>query len=124
MVLAGGIKALSDPGSVWNLLKALADRQDESALSEPEAWGLRLAGEVLAESVALEDINPRQPKDIPQNSNGDASGIEYTPHLAAKERVDAGHYLAKIGDPRQALTAVDAMPFLSRTCRCFFYGAG
>lgn len=123
VVLAGGIKALSDPGSVWNLLKALADRQDESSLSEPEAWGLRLAGEVLAESVALEDINPRQQK-IFHKIQMAMPEVLSTRHLAAKERVDAGHYLAKIGDPRQALTAVDAIRFCHVPAGTFFMGRG
>ncbi len=123
VVLAGGINARSDPGPVWNLLKALADRKDAAELTEPEAWGLRLASEILAESVALDGLNPRQQK-IFNTIQSAMPEVLATPYLVAKERVVVGRYLNKIGDPRAALTDVDAMRFCPVPAGSFFMGQG
>jgi formylglycine-generating enzyme required for sulfatase activity len=123
VVLAGGINALSDPGPVWNLLKELVDRKDAAELTEPEAWGLRLASEILSESVALEEMNQRQRK-IYNKIQIAMPGVLSTSHLVVKERADVGRYLGKIGDPRTALTDVDMMPFCLVPAGPFFMGHG
>ncbi|SEQ77836.1 hypothetical protein SAMN05421690_1001119 [Nitrosomonas sp. Nm51] len=62
VILAGGIRVLCEPGPVWRLLQALTERDGYQELSRCEAWGFRLAGEILAESVALSDLNPKREK--------------------------------------------------------------
>ncbi len=123
VVLAGGINALSDPGPVWGLLKALTEREAVAELTEPEAWGLRLAGEIIAESVALDAMNLRQQKIFNKIQNA-MPEVLITRHLVVKERVDAGRYLGRIGDPRTAITDVDAMPFCHVPAGPFFMGQG
>jgi predicted NACHT family NTPase len=123
MVLAGGINALSDPGSVWNLLKALANLKDEAELTKYEGWGLRLASEILSENVALDGMNQRQQK-IFNKIQAALPEVLMTRHLVAKERADVGRYLGKIGDPRKAITDVDAMRFCYVPVGPFFMGQG
>ncbi|MDR4513812.1 SUMF1/EgtB/PvdO family nonheme iron enzyme, partial [Nitrosomonas sp.] len=123
VILSGGIHALPDPGPVWVLLKALTDREDTETLTEPDAWGLRLAGEILAESVALSDLNPKRQKIFNRIQHILPEALT-TPHLAARERVDIGCFLGKIGDPRAAVTDVDAMPFCHVPAGPFFMGKG
>lgn len=123
VVLAGGIHAESDPGSVWNLLRELSARKDPAVLTQQEAWGLRLAGEIVAESVALGDMNPRQQR-IFKKIQTALPKVLSTPHLAIKERVDVGRYLGRMGDPRPEVMDVDAMRFCYVPKGEFWMGLG
>ena len=110
VVLAGGIRSESDSASVWNLLKELSILQDNKELSEEDAWGLRLASEILAESANLKDMNPRQ-KSIFEKIQNALPKVLGTSKLLAKERVQTARYLARIGDPRPEVMDVDVMNF-------------
>lgn len=123
VVLAGGIHAESDPGSVWSLLRELSARQDAAVLTQEEAWGLRLASEIVAESVALGDMNPRQRR-IFKKIQTALPEVLSTPHLDVKERVDVGRYLGRIGDPRPEVMGVDAMRFCYVPKGEFWMGRG
>jgi formylglycine-generating enzyme required for sulfatase activity len=122
VLLAGGYYAQTDPRSVWELVDALSPQPQSGVETTEAAWGLRLAGEILAESLSrarlkldhqtiLERIRDR----LPALLAGDA--------LTAAERVAAALHLAVIGDPRPAITTLDAMAFCRVPPGPFFLGA-
>jgi formylglycine-generating enzyme required for sulfatase activity len=109
VVLAGAIHAEDEQmaGLIDALIKGITQ---ECELSLEQSWGLRFAGEILAENI---------------NQNSESDELDYcrqdlqsflpklliSPTLKAAERVAAGRHLAKIGDIRPEITELDAMPF-------------
>jgi formylglycine-generating enzyme required for sulfatase activity len=122
IVLAGGIKAHKEPGPVWQLLDYLFP-QPVDALGRADAWGLRLAGEILAENLRHDGLNRKQAVIFKQIRQGLPAAL-CTPHLKAVERVAVGNYLAAIGDPRQEVMEVDAMLFCHVPAGAFWMGKG
>lgn len=110
VVLAGGIRSESDSASVWSLLKELSAFQYDKELTKEKVWGLRFASEILAESANLADMSPRQKKIFEKIQNA-LPAILGTSLLPVKERVQAGRYLSRIGDPRQGVLDVDSIQF-------------
>jgi len=123
VVLAGGIRSKSDVQSVWGLLKELSLYNDLNALTKEEAWGLRLASEILLESASLVDKTPREDK-IFRKTQTALPYLLGTENLPAKERAQAGRNLARIGDPRPEVMEVDAMQFCFVPKGEFWMGRG
>ena len=110
VVLLGGMKSLKDSDPVWNLLDELIEEGDGEYTSQHQAWGMRLASEILADSLDRSNLKRRKLRmfEIIQKALPDLLG---TKDLPARERVAIGNYLAEIGDPRPEVHDVDAMPF-------------
>jgi|CXWL01.1.fsa_nt_gi formylglycine-generating enzyme required for sulfatase activity len=123
IVLLGGIKALKEPGPVWELLDALTQRDEKIVNQVADAWGLRLAAEILAESLKRDNLNRRQQRILTAIQQA-LPGILITDCLPVTERVAVGSYLAKIGDPRPEVNTVDAMRFCPVPAGPFFMGKG
>ncbi|MBK8455149.1 MAG: SUMF1/EgtB/PvdO family nonheme iron enzyme [Thiofilum sp.] len=122
VVLAGGIKAQKEPGQVWALLDSLhpAESNDDAL---PEAWGVRLASEIMAENVRHTELTKRQER-IFQRIRSALPQALRTPHLLAVERAAIGRYLAVIGDPRPEVMTVEAMEFIPIPAGQFWMGQG
>jgi len=120
VVLAGAIHA--DDEQMADLINALIkDITQDSELSVPQSWGLRFAGEFLAENInqniesdelgyCLADLQAFLPKLL----NSDT--------LKAAERVIAGAHLAKIDDTRSEIMDIDNMPFCLVSAGEFYLG--
>nr|CAA6812010.1 MAG: Unknown protein [uncultured Thiotrichaceae bacterium] len=123
VVLLGGMKSLKEPGPVWDFLKALVEESEGEKAAEQQAWGLRLAAEILAESLNRDNLNRSQRRTFTaiQQALPDVLGTAY---LAAQERVAVGNYLAEIGDPRPEVLNVDEMPFCYVPAGVFSMGGG
>ena len=110
VVLLGGMKSLKDSDPVWNLLEELIEEGNGEYTSQHQAWGMRLAAEILVDS--LDRSNPKRKKlrtfETIKQSLSDLLG---TADLPARERAAMGYYLAEIGDPRPEVHDVDAMSF-------------
>ncbi len=123
IVLAGSIDSFKQPGPVWNLVNSLVPKPVNSeSMTLLQAWGLRLAGEILADNLDRHELSPKH--------EGIMASIQQSlPHLLrssvlnAAERVAAGLHLAKIGDPRQEVLDVDAMAFCPVPAGPFFLGS-
>ncbi|MEN9503863.1 MAG: hypothetical protein RI964_3148 [Pseudomonadota bacterium] len=121
IVLAGGINAQTNPRPVWDLLAALYPVAEAS--SKETAWGLRLAGEILAENLKSDQVG-RIHKPIFERICAALPQTLITPHLPAVERAAIGRYLAIIGDPRTEITTVEGMEFLPIPAGKFWMGKG
>ncbi|MES9903494.1 MAG: SUMF1/EgtB/PvdO family nonheme iron enzyme [Sedimenticola sp.] len=109
IVLAGGINAQKDPGPIWDLVeKLIYSEGDES--NQFLAWGLRLAGEITAESLKFENLN-RKHRKIFEELQSKLKNILGSEQLPAIERATIGRYLSIIGDPRKEIMTVDEMHF-------------
>ncbi len=86
------------PLGVWELADALAF---EDGAEEPaqNAWGLHLAGHVVAESANLEQVSPRNRRRL-EDLRQRLAVLLGSAALPAKERALAGDNLASLGDPR------------------------
>ena len=108
ILLLAGIKSMSDQEAVGDLMEALYP-DDTQELTLKQQWGLRLAGEILADNLDrqnlpdwLEEVAERIRQALPKLLQS---------QLSAEERVAAGRYLAKVDDPRKEVMDVDAMQF-------------
>ncbi|MCX7099594.1 MAG: SUMF1/EgtB/PvdO family nonheme iron enzyme [Methylococcales bacterium] len=109
VVLAGAIQKGKE--EMANLLKALyAGIDDEKPLTVAQSWGLRLAGEILAENFDTKS-QTRALKHCQLQLQNLLPKLLATETLSAAERVTAGRHLAKIGDIRSEIKNVDAMQF-------------
>ncbi len=86
------------PLDVWELADALSF-DDDSADSLTNAWGLHLAGNVVAESADLERVSPRNHRWL-EGLRQRLAGLLASTQLPATERALAGSNLARLGDPR------------------------
>ncbi len=121
IVLLGGIKSQKEPGPVWDLIKALSQNGEEP--DQEQAWGLRLAVEILAENLKHKDLNRKQQR-IFENIQTALPDILPTQSLPAKERASVGNYLSQIGDPRADVNSVDHMLFSLVPAGRFYMGQG
>jgi formylglycine-generating enzyme required for sulfatase activity len=122
VLLAGGCYAGTDARSVWDLVDAL---HPEAASADPTpeaAWGLRLAGEILAESLPRARLKPAHQR-IHDRIRDGLPGLMAGDALPARERVTTAPHLAVIGDPRPEITTLDAMAFCRVPPGPFFLGA-
>ena len=87
----------------WGTLALVDSLAFEGPRSEPQevAWGLRLAGQALAESLNLENVNDQNRKRL-DDIRHRMTDLLHSPHLPATERALAGDHLGKLGDPRFA----------------------
>jgi formylglycine-generating enzyme required for sulfatase activity len=108
VVLLGGMKSLKDPDPVWDLLEELIEEEDYTP--KQQAWGMRLAAEILAESLDRSNLKRKKLRTF-DNIQQTLTHLLGTPELPARERAAIGNYLAEIGDPRPEVHDVDAMPF-------------
>ena len=117
----GGIKSIKEPGPVWDLLEALNDLPD--ATQQQQAWGLRFAAEILADSLHIENLNRKQKK-IFKPIQQALPAMLATAQLPMVERAAIDRYLGKIGDPRDEMQHVDHMRFSYVAAGHFYMGRG
>ena len=123
VLLAGGIKAIKEPGPVWSLVDALYPADATSSdVSEQDAWGLRLAGEIVADNLKREQLSRKNERILARLQSSLPAALRCA-ELPAVERVQIGDHLADIGDPRLEITAVDAMAFCFVPAGPFFMGS-
>ncbi len=124
VVLSGGINALKDASSTWDLLDKLCPER-HNRFDEPMAWGLRLAAEIMAESLNLrpDDLSDWELEVLERIRSALLQAL-ITPHLPAIERAAIGRYLAIIGDPRPEIMTVEEMEFLPIPAGKFWMGKG
>ena len=123
VLLAGGIKSMKEPGPVWGLVDSLFPVVSESSeLCNEDAWGLRLAGEILAENLKRNQLSAKR-AGILKRIQLSLPGLLRTKHLQATERVAAGRYLARIGDARAGVSELDSMQFCYVSPGPFFLGS-
>ena len=110
VVLLGGMKSLKDSDPVWSLLEELIEAGGGEYTSQHQAWGMRLAAEILADSLDRGNLKRKKLRTFEtiQQTLPDLLG---TTDLPARERAAMGNYLAEIGDPRPEVHDVDAMSF-------------
>ena len=108
VVLLGGMKSLTDADPVWNLLDELNDEGEYSDIQQ--AWGMRLAAEILADSVGRHNLKRSKLKTF-KSIKHNLLHLLGTTNLPARERVVIGNYLSEIGDPRPEVYDVDSIPF-------------
>ena len=123
VLLAAGHHANS--AQAWQLADALypeAEFEPEALVTAEDAWGLRLAAEVLAESLPKEKLKRRNER-TRERVRGDLPRLLGGCALPAIERITAGLHLAQLGDSRSAAIALDAMPFCRVPAGSVFLGA-
>lgn len=100
VVLAGGINAQKEASPIWDLLDTLCPERD-NGFDAQTAWGLRLAAEIMVESLTLhpEEMSDWELEVLERIRTALPPALR-TPHLPAVERAAIGRYLAIIGDPR------------------------
>jgi len=101
VLLAGAKAARGTPGPAWQLARELCYRDPGDPDIRPaDAWGARLAGQVIVEAVDLSrkisEANRRQ-LELLRRWHVDLLGTGLFP---ARERALAGKTLAVLGDPR------------------------
>lgn len=122
VVLAGGIDAEAKPRPVWDLVDALYPEETDS-LTQEDAWGLRLAAEIMADNLNVSQI-ARIHKLIFERIRSALPKALRTAHLSSVERAAIGHYLAIIGDPRPEVMTVEGMQFVPIASGSFWMGRG
>lgn len=122
VILAGGIDAESKPRPVWDLVNELYLEVVEH-LTPADAWGLRLAAEIMADNLNMEQVG-RIHKPIYERIRLALPQALRTSYLPAVERAAIGRYLAVIGDPRPEVMTVEAMEFMPIPAGKFWMGKG
>ncbi|WP_295429209.1 SUMF1/EgtB/PvdO family nonheme iron enzyme [uncultured Thiodictyon sp.] len=124
VLLAGGFYVGTDARSVWDLVDALSPDAAPPALPmcREDAWGLRLAGEILAECLPRERLK-RAHQQIHDRIRDRLPDLLAGTALPAAERVAAALHLGRIGDPRPGVLDLDAMAFCRVPAGSFFLGA-
>ena len=110
VVLLGGMKSLKDSDPVWLLLEELIEEGDGEYSSTHLAWGVRLASEILADSLDRSNLKRKKLRTFESIRHATAALLGAA-DLPARERVIMGDYLAEIGDPRLEVNEVDEMLF-------------
>ncbi|MEZ5537534.1 MAG: SUMF1/EgtB/PvdO family nonheme iron enzyme [Thiolinea sp.] len=125
VVLTGGIDAQTTGASdSWELLDTLCPERD-NGFDAQTAWGLRLAAEIMVESLNLHpEEMPDWQQDVLERIRNTLPQALRTPHLPAVERAAIGRYLAVIGDPRPEVMTVEAMQFMPIPAGKFWMGKG
>jgi formylglycine-generating enzyme required for sulfatase activity len=122
VLLAGGIDAHAKPRPVWDLVDALYPEAVDS-LTPEDAWGLRLAAEIMADNLNMSQVG-RIHKPIYERIRSALPAVLRAPQLPAIERAAIGRYLAIIGDPRPEVMTVEAMEFMPIPAGKFWMGKG
>jgi formylglycine-generating enzyme required for sulfatase activity len=112
----------ADKAPAWDLAKALypePEPEPPANLTPEDAWGLRLAAEVLAECLPQENLKPGNRR-ARERVRRDLPRLLAASTLPSAERVTAGLHLARLGDPRPGALTLDAMEFCRVPAgRCF-----
>jgi formylglycine-generating enzyme required for sulfatase activity len=122
VVLSGGINAQKDASSTWDLLDKLCPERHKG-FDAQLAWGLRLAAEIMVESLRLDDLAEWEQEVLERIRVALPQALS-TPLLPAVERAAIGRYLAIIGDPRPEIMTVEAMQFCDIPAGKFWMGKG
>jgi len=126
IVLTGAIYA--GKAGMTDLIEGLLGKelcenhQMEQELTLEQSWGLRLAGEILAENIG-QNPEGRAVRACQKNLQHWLPQLLASNTLPAKERVDAGRYLDKITDTRTEIMDVDHMQFCLVPAGEFFLGS-
>ncbi len=126
IVLAGAIYA--GKAGMTDLIKGLlgkellSNHQAGQVFTTGQSWGLRLAAEILAENMS-QNLEGRSVRACQKKLQGLLPELLAANTLPAKERVDTGPYLAKIGDPRPEIMHIDSMQFCKIPAGEFFLGS-
>jgi formylglycine-generating enzyme required for sulfatase activity len=124
VLLAGGHKVKNDPDPIWSLVESLLDNgeENEEQGTDQEAWGLRLAVEIIADN--LDYTKPiRTGRRILRMLKPRMTTLLTSSRLPAKERAEAGSHIAAIGDPRSGVMDIDGMEFCYLPKGEFFLGS-
>lgn len=109
LLLAGAKAGGGTPANIWTLARELSPLDPADEAAEPaDHWGALLAGQLLDESVDLEDLSRAQAKDLEELRRHLVSALGGSA-LPPVERALAGRVLAKLGDPREEVTKLDGM---------------
>ncbi len=121
-LLAGAKAARGTDYALWGLVEELC-HNDPGAGDEADYWGAHLAGQFLLETAVSDEPTRAQQKHIKRVHHWLVHVLS-DPVLPATERALAGRHLAKLGDPRPEVTAVDAMQFCLVPGGDFWMGEG
>jgi formylglycine-generating enzyme required for sulfatase activity len=112
VALLAGAKAVRGTGSaIWLLVEALCE--NDYALNNilpADIWGAHLAGQALAETGDLKQVNARNQKKLARVQDWLVQIIRMH-DFAATERTQAGDTLARLRDTRKAATTLEHMEF-------------
>lgn len=111
-LLAGARAARGSTHALWALVDALcyANHNSVKKPSLADVWGAHVAGELIAESTDLSNLNERNTASL----NRVRQWLVYilrSEHMPTVERAGAGNILARLGDPRSEVLSVDQMLF-------------
>ncbi|MBM3190027.1 MAG: NACHT domain-containing protein, partial [Chloroflexi bacterium] len=110
-LLAGAKAARGSAFAVWALVEALCYREPGAVGSGPaDEWGALVAGQSLVETADLGRASERDRVKADRVKRW-LVHILQSGQLPAVERAAAGNSLARLGDPRAAVTTLDRMEF-------------
>ena len=121
-LLAGAKAARGSASTIWQLAEALCYREAGASGDEADRWGALLAGQALVETANLSQISERNQAKV-ERVRGWLVGLLRSDDLPAVERAAAGDSLARLGDPREAVTGLERMEFCSVPAGPFWLGA-
>ena len=123
-LLAGAKAARGTSAAIWLLVEGLCYRNLPADETHPEdEWGAHLAGQALVENALCQQVSERnQPKQARVRTW--LTGIVQRGLLPTTERAAAGVTLAHLGDERDEIMRLDAMPFCHIPAGPFKMGEG
>jgi formylglycine-generating enzyme required for sulfatase activity len=122
-LLAGAKAARGSASTIWLLVDALCENDYAShAIQTADIWGAHLAGQALAESGDLQQLNSRNQEKLVRVQDWLVYILSMS-DFAASERASAGEKLARVGDPRQAVTTLEHMEFCFVPSGPFYMGS-
>ena len=107
-LLAGAKAVRGMAAAVWLLADALCYRPPAAASGLEDAWGARLAGQLLVESADLAHLTPAQADKAERIRRWQVSLLRGD-QLPAAERAGAAAVLADLTDPRPELMTLEGM---------------
>jgi formylglycine-generating enzyme required for sulfatase activity len=99
VLLAGAKAARGAPFATWSLAERLCPGEPADCNGPDDVWGAHLAGQVIAESADLENLDETDRKKLERLQRWH-DHLLATDLLPARERALAGKTLARLGDPR------------------------
>ncbi|MGH7491108.1 MAG: SUMF1/EgtB/PvdO family nonheme iron enzyme [bacterium] len=110
-MLAGAKAARGSASTIWLLADALCETDySPDRIPAADVWGAHLAGQALAETADLKQLNPRNQQKLTRVQEWLVQILRMN-DFHATERVHAGESLARLGDTRKAVTTLDHMEF-------------